>query len=142
MYMCIPYIHVSHRCQLRGALPLVASQLHAVLCCLVLCCIASQFICVEWYMPPPIPPPPLLLLPLFSFSLLGHARRRNSKRRPHVLSRIINLHILAQQLLLARLVGEVSAHEVAVFLGLEQGDQVDARPHLFAGELTENRQTG
>lgn len=49
---------------------------------------------------------------------------------------MINLGVLAHQLLLARLVGQVAADLVAVLLGLEQRDQVDAAPHLFAGKFT------
>lgn len=49
---------------------------------------------------------------------------------------MVDLDVLAQELFLARLVGKVPPYKVAVFLGLKQGDQVDAAPHLLAGVLT------
>lgn len=54
---------------------------------------------------------------------------------------VVDLEVVAQQLLLALLVGEVAAHEVAVLLGLQEGDQVDAGPHLLTAELTERKKT-
>lgn len=50
--------------------------------------------------------------------------------------RVVHLGLGAQQRLLARLVRVVSPDLVAVFLGLEERDEVDARPHLFSCELT------
>lgn len=51
---------------------------------------------------------------------------------------VVHLGLGTQKLLLAGLVGQHPADLVAVLLGLQQGDQVDARPHLlscqFAGE--------
>ena len=49
--------------------------------------------------------------------------------------RVIHLDVLAEQFLLARLVGQVAADVIAVLFGLEERDQVDAGPHLFAGEF-------
>ena len=50
---------------------------------------------------------------------------------------MVNLEALvAEQLLLALDVGQVAADEIAVLFGLESRDQVDARPHLFAGEFS------
>lgn len=48
---------------------------------------------------------------------------------------VVDLCVLAQQLLLALLVGPESSHLVAVLFGLEEGNQVDASPHLLAGKL-------
>jgi hypothetical protein len=49
---------------------------------------------------------------------------------------MINPDVLSQERLLARLVGEMSSDEIAVFFGLQGGDEMDACPHLFAGEFT------
>ena len=49
--------------------------------------------------------------------------------------RVVDLEVLAEKLLLARLVGQMSSYEITVFLGLEGRDEVDAAPHLFAGEF-------
>lgn len=50
---------------------------------------------------------------------------------------MVNLDTLVtKQLLLALDVGQVATDEIAVLLGLEGGDQVDAGPHLFAGEFS------
>jgi len=40
-----------------------------------------------------------------------------------------------KQFLFSRLISEVAASLVAVFFGLEERGQVDARPHFLAGEL-------
>lgn len=49
---------------------------------------------------------------------------------------VVDLEVLAaHEVALALLVGQVAAHLVAVLLGLEGGDEVDAGPHLLAGEL-------
>lgn len=48
---------------------------------------------------------------------------------------VVNLGILANQLLLALLVGPVSSDLVAVFFGLQEGDQVDTSPHLLTGQF-------
>lgn len=66
---------------------------------------------------------------------LSRIPRRHRKRRPHVPIRVVHLEVLARQRLLARLVRQVAAHEVAVLFGLEERDEVDAAPHLFAGEF-------
>ena len=66
---------------------------------------------------------------------LGDATGRDSVRRPHVSIGVIHLGILTEQLLLAGLVSQVSSDEIAVLLGLQEGDQVDAGPHLLAGQL-------
>lgn len=50
--------------------------------------------------------------------------------------RVVDLGVLAKQLLLAALVGPEASDLVSVFLGLQERNQVDAGPHLFAGELT------
>lgn len=49
---------------------------------------------------------------------------------------VVDLGLGTKQLLLTSLVGKVSSGLVAVLLGLEERDQVDTRPHLLAGELT------
>lgn len=50
---------------------------------------------------------------------------------------MVDLRVLAaKELALAGLVGKVTTDLVAVLLGLEHGDEVDARPHLLSGELT------
>jgi ABC-type transport system involved in cytochrome c biogenesis permease component len=49
---------------------------------------------------------------------------------------VVDLGLLAQELLLAGLVGVVAADLVAVLLGLEERHQVQTRPHLLAGKLT------
>lgn len=51
---------------------------------------------------------------------------------------MVNLDILSKQLLLARLLSQVPPDLVAVLFSLEEGDQVDAGPHLLAGEFTRN----
>lgn len=48
---------------------------------------------------------------------------------------VVNLDVLAQQLLLAGLVGPVPPHLVAVLFGLEEGSEVNASPHLLTGTL-------
>lgn len=48
---------------------------------------------------------------------------------------VVDLCVLAQQLLLALLVGPVSSHLVTVLFGLQKGNQVDSRPHLFTSKL-------
>lgn len=48
---------------------------------------------------------------------------------------IVHLGVLAHQLLLPLLVGPVPSDLVAVFFGLQEGDQVDASPHLLTGQL-------
>lgn len=49
---------------------------------------------------------------------------------------MVDLDVLAQQFLLAGLLGQVAPDLIAVLFGLEEGDQVDAAPHLLAGEFT------
>ena len=51
---------------------------------------------------------------------------------------MVDLCVLAQQLLLALLVSKVSTDLVTVFLGLQEGNQVDASPHLLTGEFAGN----
>lgn len=78
---------------------------------------------------------------------LHHVSTRDNRERPSKRSkqkqntpvRIIDLHVLAQQLLLPGLVGQVPPDKVAVLLGLEERDQVDAAPHLLAGEFAFTR---
>ena len=48
---------------------------------------------------------------------------------------VVDLCLRAQKLLLTRLLGPVPSDQIAVLLGLQHGDQVDARPHLLAREL-------
>lgn len=62
--------------------------------------------------------------------------KKKMMMKEHVPVRVVDLLVLAQELLLPRPVGVVPAHLVAVLLGLEEGREVDASPHLFAGELT------
>ena len=50
---------------------------------------------------------------------------------------VVDLCLCAHQLLLARLLGPVSADQIAVLLGLEHGNEVDTRPHLLARKLAE-----
>jgi len=50
---------------------------------------------------------------------------------------VVDLCLRAHQLLLARLLGPVSADQIAVLLGLEHGNEVDTRPHLLARKLAE-----
>ena len=49
---------------------------------------------------------------------------------------VVNLHVVANQGLLPRLVRPVSPHLITVLLGLQQGNEVDASPHLLTRELT------
>jgi hypothetical protein len=60
---------------------------------------------------------------------------KEGKRRRSVPIRVVNSHVFPQKLLLSRLVRQVPPDLVAVLLGLEERDEVDARPHLLAGEL-------
>ena len=48
---------------------------------------------------------------------------------------VVDLGLCAEQLLLASLVGQVTTDLVAVFLGLQHGDQVNTGPHLLTCEL-------
>lgn len=49
---------------------------------------------------------------------------------------VIHLGLRAEQLLLPRLVRVMPAHQIAVFFCLQHGNEVDARPHLLAGQFT------
>lgn len=49
---------------------------------------------------------------------------------------MIRLGVRPEELLLPRLVGVVPPGLVAVFFGLEKGDEVDSRPDLFARQFT------
>ena len=49
---------------------------------------------------------------------------------------VVNPHVVANQGLLPRLIGPVSPHLITVLLGLQQGNEVDASPHLLTRELT------
>lgn len=75
---------------------------------------------------------PSLFLPLL------RRLRHGLVRRLHEAIRVVNLPVLAQQLLLARLIVPVSSDLVAVFFGLEEGGEVDAGPNGFAAELAIN----
>jgi hypothetical protein len=57
--------------------------------------------------------------------------------RKDVLVGVVHLDVVAEELLLALLVGPVAANLVAVLFGLEKRDEVDARPHLFTSKLAE-----
>jgi hypothetical protein len=59
-------------------------------------------------------------------------RERENKNAP---VRVVDLGVVAHQLLLARLVGQIPAHLVAVLLGLQKRDEVDAGPDLLAAQL-------
>lgn len=87
---------------------------------------------------PLFPPPPTLrigsLLFLLFFFLLG-LLWQDGKGRFDKAIRVVHLEVLAHELLLARLVGHVPADLVAVFFGLEEGGNMDARPHFFAAEF-------
>lgn len=72
---------------------------------------------------------PLLLV-------LGHLGG-DGEVRPDEAIRVVHLGVLAQERLLAVLVGQVPADLVAVLFGLKEGDQVNAGPHFFATELTD-----
>lgn len=50
--------------------------------------------------------------------------------------RVVDLGLLAKQLTLSCLVGEVSTDLVAVFFGLEEGEDVQSGPDLFASKFT------
>lgn len=65
--------------------------------------------------------------------------RRNAKRRPNKAIRVVHLEVLAHELLLARLVGQVPPDLVAIFFGLEQRNQVNTGPHFFAAHFAEGR---
>lgn len=93
--------------------------------------------------PPPIhkPIPPNCSFPSFPLVLsiclfLDPLRRRNSKCRRCPPITIVHAGIIAQKGLFARLVCQVATDLVAVFFGLEGGDEVDASPHFLAGEFT------
>lgn len=100
-------------------------------------------------------------LDMYKTPLLGNSPRRSRKRGSHEAAPVsfwislrrasrhgkaleweldvpvvvVNLHVLAKELLLPLLVREVPAHLVAVLLGLEDGEEVDPRPVLLAGVL-------
>lgn len=48
---------------------------------------------------------------------------------------MIDLDILSQQRLLTRLVSEMPPDEITVLFGLQGGNEMDACPHLLAGEF-------
>lgn len=48
---------------------------------------------------------------------------------------VVNLGIVAQQLLLTLLVSQVSTDLIAIFFGLEEGNEVDASPHFLTAEF-------
>lgn len=82
-----------------------------------------------------------LFLPSFPLVLsiclfLDPLRRRDSKCRRCPPITVVHAGIIAQKGLFARLVGQVATDLVAVFFGLEGGDEVDASPHFLAGEFT------
>lgn len=56
--------------------------------------------------------------------------------RVNILISVINPAFGPKQLLLPSLIGKMSADLVPIFFGLEERDQVQARPDLFAGEFT------
>jgi hypothetical protein len=53
---------------------------------------------------------------------------------------MVNLGLCTEQLSLASLVGKVTTDLIAVFFCCQHGDEVDARPHLFAGEFAGGRE--
>lgn len=65
--------------------------------------------------------------------LIVGAGRKKKKNAP---VRMINIGLRSHQVLLPRFVRQVSADLVAVFLRLEERDEVDAGPHLFTTEFT------
>lgn len=80
----------------------------------------------------PLPHSVLHLTDIHLLRLLG----RNSKGRLDEAVAVVHLEVLtAHELALAGLVGQVAADLVAVLLGLQDGDEVDAGPHLLAGEF-------
>lgn len=62
--------------------------------------------------------------------------RDDGKRGLDEAVRVVHLEVLALEFFFARLVGQVPADLVAVFFGLEEGNQVDAGPHFFTAEFT------
>ena len=79
--------------------------------------------------------PSLSTPPTSNPPLLRHLARRDGIRRPDIPVPVVDLEVLPHELPLPRLVGQVSPDLVAVLLGLQQGDEVDAGPHLLAGVL-------
>ena len=73
---------------------------------------------------------------IISAGLFCDVRWRRRKCRADIAVRVVHLEVLAQELLLTRLVRQMPSYEITVLLGLENGDQVDARPHLLASKLT------
>lgn len=61
----------------------------------------------------------------------GHWRRGG----PNIPVRVVDLDVGTEKLLLASLVGVVSADLVTVFLGLEERSEVVTGPHLLTGKL-------
>jgi hypothetical protein len=53
--------------------------------------------------------------------------------------RIVDLALRAEELLLTGLVGIVTADLVAVFFGLEERENMETAPDLFAGKFTKFR---
>jgi hypothetical protein len=53
---------------------------------------------------------------------------------------VVDSRLRAKQLLLPRLVRQVPSHLIAVFFGLQRGNEVYPRPHLLACEFAEARQ--
>lgn len=61
----------------------------------------------------------------------------NCESRTDISVRVISLDgLVSEQFLLALDVGQVATDKITVFFGLEGGDQVDAGPHLLAGEFS------
>jgi hypothetical protein len=48
---------------------------------------------------------------------------------------VISTRLASKKLLFSCFVGEVPSHKITIFFCLEDGNEVDARPHLFACEL-------
>lgn len=59
--------------------------------------------------------------------------------KKHIPITVVDLGLCTQQFSFAGLVSEVTTDLVAVFFCLQHGNQVDAGPHLFAGEFAAQR---
>lgn len=70
------------------------------------------------------------------FGILLCLAGQGSKSGPDKAVRIVYFHIIAEKLLFPGLIGKIPAHAVTIFFSLENRNQMNSRPHLFADKFT------
>ena len=68
-------------------------------------------------------------------SVASHTRGETEPRKNSSPVAIIRTSLRPQQRLLPRLIRKISPDLITVFFGLEEGSQVDPRPHLLAAKF-------